>query len=153
MYVIVCTCVCAQNEFSVTLSIYKHIYTHTFFKSHFKLGESKHFVSCMWSMGRSFNHSLSISQYINKTLVLSVLMESLQVWTDAAGGGLLESVGSLPWTFRSRNFFPVLTFHHIETSLMPCWKAPFSCLCPFLCPVLLELRGNQKCRRKLGRWK
>lgn len=79
-----------------------YIYTHLL-QSNFKLGESKHFVSCIWPMGYSFIHSLWKSQYKNKTLVLSVLMENFQAWTDVAGI-LLGSVGSLPWTFRSRNF-------------------------------------------------
>lgn len=114
-------------------------------------------MSFIWPMGYSFIHSLSKSQYINKTLVLFVLMENFKYEQMQ-----LVVFWSL-WkvcheSFEVGTFFsiPVLTFHYMETSsLMPCWKAPFSCLCPFLCPVLVELRGNQKyfCRRKQGRWK
>lgn len=104
-------------------------------------------------MGYSYIHSLSKSQYINKTLVFSVLMENFQLWTDTACG-VLESVGSLPWIFQSRNFL----FHscphlpHMETSsLMPCWKAPFSCLCPFCAQFCWSSEGIRNVSAE-GNW-
>lgn len=150
-----CVCMCIEWFFSHNI-IYINIYTHAhpFFKSNFKLEESNNFVSCIWPMGYSYIHSLSKSQYINKTLVL---MENFQLWTDAAHG-VTESVGSLPWIFQSRNLiFPFLsspsTHGNIITNAL--LKGTIFLPLPFLCPVLLELGGNEKwsCRRKLGRWK
>lgn len=93
------------------------MYTYTFFKSNFKLGESDHFGSCIWPMGYSFIHSLS------KVNIEIKLWSSLSSWRPSKSEQMQLVVfwglrKLCPESFKVGTFFsiPVLTFHCMETS-------------------------------------